>query len=98
MSCYCLEKQIPNKLNHLVVGRNIYRNFLSFRKGCWEYSEYKTTVTPKINILIINQLIIKMFIFGVTVVLYFVKILSGSRNIQKLRDKVSDNSYLTSDV
>ena len=37
--------------------------------------KYKTTVTPKIHILII-----KMFIFGVTVVLYFVKILSGSRN------------------
>ena len=34
-----------------------------------------TTVTPKINILNL----FKMFIFGVTVVLYFVKILSGSR-------------------
>ena len=46
------------------------------------FTKYKTTVTLKINILIIIM-IIKMFIFGVTViVLYFVKILSGSRNLQ----------------
>ena len=36
------------------------------------FTSYKTTVTPKINILIM--------IIVVTVVLYFVKILSGSRN------------------
>ena len=43
-----------------------------FREPLSIFTQYKTTVTPKINILtIIIKMIIKMFIFGVTVVLYF---------------------------
>jgi hypothetical protein len=41
-------------------------------------TNYKTTVTPKINIL---MFILKLPFIIVTVVLYFIKILSGSRNL-----------------
>ena len=44
-----------------------------FREPLSIFTKYETTVTPKINILIIIM-IIKMFIFGVTVVLYFEKV------------------------